>query len=219
MRTLLPALAVSLLTPLTILSAQAAPSWVERSLPIQTATSPFSGGAFERVQSQQLSGRSRRLIRSVIGGAVGGMVGWGIGALVGYQIGGRDCAGDRCQLESVLLGGSAGGTLGLAAGVHLANGRRGNFALDFLSASAVWGFGIGTVFLLEWFKADATPEEQVELRNGQAIILLAIPIVQLITTAQVEVATSRSRGRRQPAGLVVRPLRDGRVALGVGVSF
>ncbi len=192
MRTLLPALAVSLLTPLTILSAQAAPSWVERGLPIQTASSPFSGAAFERVQTQQLSGRSRQLVRSVIGGAVGGMVGWGVGALVGYQIGSRDCTGDRCQLESVLWGGAAGGTLGLAAGVHLANGRQGNFALDFLSTSAACGFGIGTVFLLERFKADATPEEQVELGNDQAIILLAMPVVQPITTAQVEVATSRS---------------------------
>ncbi len=115
-------------------------------------------------------------------------------------------------------GGAAGGTLGLAAGVHLANGRQGNFALDFLSTSAACGFGIGTVFLLERFKADATPEEQVELGNDQAIILLA-----MARRSADHDRPGRGRDitvpRQQPAGSVMRPLRDGRVALGVGVSF
>ena len=71
-----------------------------------------------------------------------------------------------------------GGTLGMALGVHIGNGRRANLALDFLTASAVWGAGVGLVFLLEEFKEGATTQEQEELKEGQAVILLAIPVVQ-----------------------------------------
>ena len=112
-----------------------------------------------------------------------------------------------------------GGTLGLALGVHIGNGRRGNLALDFLTASAVWGAGVGMVFLLEEFKEGATTQEQEELKEGQAVILLVIPVVQLVATALVEQTTGRSRGRRRRTALLVIPMRDGGLGLGTLVRF
>ena len=176
----------------------------------------FSGERSYRVNpAQSLTPGGRMLVV----GAVGGVIGWGAGALVGYQVAGRDCTGQHCELKSILLGGAVGGTLGMALGVHIGNGRRGNFALDFLTAAAVWGAGVGMVFLLEEFKEGATTEEQEDLKGGQAVVLLAIPVVQLVATALVEQTTGRSRGRRQQIALLVIPMRDGGLGLGTLVRF
>ncbi len=75
------------------------------------------------------------------------------------------------------------------------------------------------VFLLEEFKEGATPQEQEDLKEGQAVILLAIPVVQLVATALVEQVTGRSSGRRLQTALLVIPMGDGGLGLGTLVRF
>ena len=205
----------ALLTPAIAVSAQQSRLGATNAQ-VQTARPLFSGG---RSYGVNPAPSLTPLERMGVGGAIGGVIGWGAGALVGYQIAGRDCTGQDCDLESILLGGAVGGTLGMAIGVHVGNRRRGNFALDFLSAAAVWGAGIGLVFLLEEFKEDATTKEQEDLLVGQAVVLLAIPVVQLVATSLVEQMTGRSSGRRQRTALVVIPMGDGGLGLGTRVRF
>lgn len=120
-----------------------------------------------------------------VGRAVGfglllGVAGFAGGALIGSAAS-DEClnADDICIPQAAFFGAAGGGTLGMAAGVHLGNRRRGKFLLDFLVAAAVWGTGI----------AIAAGSEDQDLR---AAVLIAIPIVQLGTTVAVE----RSTGRR-----------------------
>ncbi len=148
-------------------------------------------------------GQGERSIGGAIGAGVGlGLLGWLAGAMVGVGIGSViDC--HMCELVGLAWGGLVGETTGLALGVHLGNGRRGNFALDWLTAAAASVAGIGLV----------------AAADGVVLAAVATPILQLGATVAVERATGRSRARRREARLFVVPQRDGRFALAASVSF
>jgi hypothetical protein len=140
----------------------------------------------------------------ILGGLALGTAGWFAGALLALEIE-EDCGEDFCFFDEVIFLGAATGTTGLALGVHLGNGRRGNFALDLLTAGAVWATG----FVL--FVASDNSDLAVPLA-------FIVPIGQLAATTAVERAKGRAKARRR-AEVFVAPRRDGRVALGASISF
>ena len=81
----------------------------------------------------------------VAAGVVGGGLGMVAGAVGGAVVDGRpddDCI-DFCFGPGFVLGALAGEALGVAAGVHLANGRKGSFLLDLATSAGVLALGIG----------------------------------------------------------------------------
>lgn len=124
--------------------------------------------------------------RGSVGRAIGfgvlfGAAGFVAGALIGDAASDEcDFSSDLCIAEAAFYGAAGGGTLGMAAGVHLGNHRQGNVLLDFLVAGAVWGTGIAIAF--------GTDDDTTQL-----VTLIAIPVVQLGATVAVERATGRRR--------------------------
>lgn len=140
----------------------------------------------------------------IVAGLALGTAGWFAGALLALEIE-KDCGEGLCVLDEVIFLGAATGTTGLALGVHVGNGRRGNFLLDLSTAAAVWGTG----FLI--FVASGNHDLAVPLA-------VLVPIGQLAATTAVERAKGRAKERRR-AQLVVTPLRGGRVAAGAIIRF
>lgn len=114
--------------------------------------------------------------RMFAGGLIGAMVGGLAGALVGVSIEAASTADCRewCGMAGGAFGFLAGETLGLSAGVHLGNDKRGSFALTALAAGAVFVGGI-------WL-AESVP--------GVALVI-AIPTTQLILATEVQRRTAR----------------------------
>ena len=129
---------------------------------------------------------------SVVFGALLGGAGFGLGGLIGALASSNCTSFEYCQLEGLFYGAAAGGTFGMALGVHLGNHRRGNLGLDFLTGAGIWGAGIAVVALSE--------NEAVTTAT-----LIAIPIVQLVSTVLVERLVGRSRARRGAVTLAVGP--------------
>jgi len=104
-------------------------------------------------------------------GAVGGAIGLLGGAIAGAKITEDDC--EDCALLGGVYGAVAGGSTGLALGVHLANGSRGRFLPSLLTSLALGGAGLGMAVLSD------TPE-----------IMIAVPVAQLVSTILIERSTS-----------------------------
>ncbi len=83
--------------------------------------------------------------KMVVGGLIGGAAGLYLGGVFGANLGGGGLNGDDLRgggfddLANALLFGALGESLGMALGIHLANGRRGSYWRD---AIAVAGTGI-----------------------------------------------------------------------------
>jgi hypothetical protein len=109
----------------------------------------------------------------VLGGLAGGAVGYVGGGLVGYAIDARDCGSDDwfCGLGGFVLGAAIGEATLLPLGVHLANGSRGNYG-----QATLLSFGIVAGGML--MALVTTPA-----------VLLAVPVVQLITSVDIERTT------------------------------
>ncbi len=103
---------------------------------------------------------------AIAGGALGAAVGTGIGHVAG---GDRLCGDDTCGFIYGLYGFALGEAIGLPLGVHLAGGRRGNYALELVAATAV-----GALV--------AIPAAKV----GWRAVAFAVPVSQLITAAAIE---------------------------------
>ena len=87
----------------------------------------------------------------VIGAGTGlGLVGFVVGGIAAVAITGNRTGDGIWDLEPLFYGAAAGGTLGMALGVHLGNKRRGNLALDIVTGAAIWGAGIGIVTASDW---------------------------------------------------------------------
>lgn len=130
-----------------------------------------------------------------IGAGLGlGLVGFTAGALAAAEMAEGCSSHEFCQLEAAFYGAAAGGTFGMALGVHLGNMRRGNVAVDFVTGAAIWGAGIGIAAASGWDDTVTT------------VAFVMIPIVQLVSTVAVERAIGRSRlrGRRVSVSLVPR---------------
>jgi hypothetical protein len=113
-----------------------------------------------------------------LGGILGGGAGLFGGALAGYHLsgGGRICGDDSCGLYGGVLGAAVGEMALLPLGVHLANGRRGNYGLELLASVAI---GVGGSALAS--------------DHDSNVWLIAVPVAQLISVVMIERATSRSR--------------------------
>lgn len=111
-----------------------------------------------------------------LGGVVGGGAGLVAGALAGAWLQGSkdpDCI-DFCIGWEPIVGALAGEALGLALGVHLANGRRGSLPLGMLTSAGILTVGaIGG--------------------NNVPPMLLIVPVTQIIATVTVERRTERRR--------------------------
>jgi hypothetical protein len=156
---------------------------------------------------QQQTPQDQGSAAASIGAGIGlGVAGFLAGGLIGSGSASNCTSSDFCQLEAAFYGAAAGGTFGMALGVHLGNGRRGNLALDFLTGALVWGAGIGI--------AAASNSE-----TGYTVAFVTIPIVQLVTTVVVERAVGRSRSRRGDIRVAAVPRVSGGAALAASVAF
>jgi len=145
--------------------------------------------------------------RPLLTGAGLGVAGFFAGGYTGVLLS-RGCdSHEYCSLEAAFYGAAAGGTLGLALGVHLGNRRRGSFALDFLTGAAVWGAGIGLAAVSDW-------DDTVV---WTAFVL--VPIAQLASTVAVERAVGRSRSRGRTAAFTVVPTGPRGALLLGSISF
>lgn len=112
----------------------------------------------------------------ILGGVVGGGVGLVAGMFVGAVLDGRadpDCI-DFCFGPGLVIGLLAGEALGAAAGVHIANGRRGSLPLGMLTSAGILTFGLVA-------------------GNEYPPSLVIVPLSQLIGSIWVERRTARRR--------------------------
>ncbi len=141
------------------------------------------------------------------GAAAGiGALGFVAGGLAASQVD-QDCEDLGC-LEAPFYGAALLGTIGVAVGAHLGNGRRGNLGLDLLTSAGIWGLGIGPI---------------IASQSGDDLavaMFLAVPIVQVLLTTEVERATGRARVRQSAERLSVSlvPLA-GRLGSGVALRL
>ena len=148
----------------------------------------------------------------ILAGVGLGAVGFVAGAFIGFGSAGchSGTSDELCGLGEAIIGGAAGGTLGLALGVHLGNGKRGNFALDLLIATATAAGGVALVA-----KSGVIRQES----EMGTIAVAAIPLVELASTVVVERTVGRSRARSRRLTLSVLPQAGGGVALGGSVAW
>lgn len=116
--------------------------------------------------------------------AAGGVVGGAAGLLAGGLLGGDlTCAGaepedDLCFLPGAFLGGTVGMSLGVPSGVHLTNGRRGDWLLGAAASLTVWGAGVGLMAAMG-FEGP-----------GAVVTFAAVPLGQLVAATVIERDTS-----------------------------
>ncbi|MEW5931380.1 MAG: hypothetical protein AB1941_28265, partial [Gemmatimonadota bacterium] len=105
-----------------------------------------------------------------------------LGGAAGFLAGlaaNRSCEGDEACLLPALAGAVVGETLGLPLGVHVAEGRRGSYALGALASVGVAAAGLGLMSLV----GDSGPPAQ-----GIAVM---VPVAQLLASIAVERRTAR----------------------------
>jgi uncharacterized MAPEG superfamily protein len=135
-------------------------------------TPPATTRATEGVQPE----RRRPPEVLALGGVLGGGAGLVVGVFAGAWLEGpapEDCI-DFCIGWEPIVGALAGEALGLALGVHMANGGRGSLPLGMLTSA-----GILTVGLIGG--------------NNIPPMLLIVPVSQIIATVTVERRTERRR--------------------------
>ena len=110
------------------------------------------------------------------GGLIGGAVGFAGGALIGATLGGGNaiCGDDACGLEEAAYGAIVGQSVLLPLGVHIANGRRGNYGYSLITSMVIGAAGIAAVHATN----DGAP-------------FIAVPVLQLVSSILIERATSK----------------------------
>lgn len=167
---------VCLALPLALLASRPAHAQVPDPLPALLAPPVVSAAAApgERVARAQREGASGGTL--AMGGLVGGGVGMFVGMFAGAALDGpppEDCI-DFCFGPGLVYGTLLGEALGVAAGVHLANGRHGSLSRGALTSAGILALGL------------LVGSEQPEL-------LLVVPVGQIIGAATVERRTARHR--------------------------
>ncbi len=166
MRLSLMTLALALAAPVTGAAQQRAPEFVAWRAP---APGPAPPGA--RVEPAD---RGHSTPRLVLGGVLGGGVGLGLGALIGGALGGGDtlCGDDPCGFAEAIFGAIGGEVALLPLGVHLANGRRGNYGLSLLASAGIAAGGLA-------------------LAGGgdHGEVLAAVPVLQIVSSILIERGT------------------------------
>jgi hypothetical protein len=127
--------------------------------------------------------------RTVLGAALGGVVGAALGGIVGASIADDGCDEgnpDDCLGEAIpgfLWGAGIGSTVGIPAGAHLGNGRRGSVGRSLLASAAIFGAELVALNLL-------VDDGRSEHKSTVVAIALAAPVVQTIASVHVERRTS-----------------------------
>lgn len=111
----------------------------------------------------------------ILGGAVGVIAGSiAIGLPLAYALEPTD---DDLSTPGIIIGLQLGQALGIPTGVHLARGRRGKYGRALLLSAAAAAIGTALLWTDDF---DAVFED----RRNQ-VVLIAVPIVQLITSIHV----------------------------------
>jgi hypothetical protein len=121
----------------------------------------------------------------VAGGLAGGVAGLFVGGVIGAKsVGLTGCTAgcDESALYLALLGAAVGETLSLPLGVHLTNRRQGSYLPAMLASVALTGTGIWIAFSLP-----ETPAGD----KGRSITMITVPVLQLVSSIQIERQTAR----------------------------
>jgi hypothetical protein len=112
----------------------------------------------------------------VLGGLAGGVVGFFAGGYAGAAAGGGDrvCGDDPCGFEEAIWGATAGVSTFIPLGVHLANGRRGNYGAELAASLVVGVAGLGLAY-----------------SSNSGVPLVLVPVGQLVTSMLIERAAAR----------------------------
>lgn len=163
---------------LLFLAALCAPRTAHaQSIDPRLAVPPLEPGRIgpgARMMSDDAEARGAALEWLAVGGVVGGGVGLAGGLLIGALVDGppeADCI-IYCFSPAMVVGALAGEALGIAAGVHLANGRDGSLLLGTAASSGI--------LLLGFVAGLEAPG-----------IGLIIPIGQIVGAMAVERSTER----------------------------
>lgn len=159
-------LVLALAAPVTAAAQQRTPEFVAWRAPAPGPATPAAG-----VEPADGGHSTPRL---VVGGLLGGGVGLGLGALVVGALGGGDtlCGDDPCGFAEAIFGAIGGVVTLLPLGVHLANGRRGNYGLSLLASAGIAAAGLA-------------------LAGGgdHGEVLVAVPVLQLVSSILIERGT------------------------------
>jgi hypothetical protein len=136
-----------------------------------------------------------------------GVAGFIAGGLAAGNAAVGDCEDLGC-LEAAFYGAAALGTVGVALGAHLGNGRRGDLLLDLATAAGIWVAGIGPI--LATGKGDGP---------YAVAAFIGVPIAQVVVTAAVERARGRTKARARRADLSIIPLVGRAPGLAVRLRF
>ncbi len=166
------------LTALLLLSLLPAAGLSAQSAQVTTFvrwSPPPVGGPVATLRPAAPSGGTS-VLGMTAGGLLGGAVGFAGGALIGATLGGGNaiCGDDACGLEEAAYGAIAGQSILLPLGVHIANGRRGNYGFSLITSVVIGAAGIVAV--------DAT-------NDGSPFIV--VPVLQLVSSILIERATSK----------------------------
>lgn len=148
--------------------------------------------------------RQPSLALPILGGLLAAGAGFFGGALIGIA---AECDGlcdnsdDLEGLEGAIIGAIVGETLLFPVGVHLGNGRHGNFALDLGTAVGITGASLAAGYA-----------------TGEGGIVILGVLAQMIGTVAVERATGRARMDQRAIRISVLPTPNG-TAIGASVAF
>jgi hypothetical protein len=126
-------------------------------------------------------------VRVVLGALVGGAAGMLIGGYSGFRLEESlsDPCREMCGLGGMILGSFLGGSIGMSAGAHMANGRAGNLPGGI---GATIGVGAGSAFIAGGLMS--------QMEAGSAVLFVFVPAIQVYTAVTVERNTGRRRSSR-----------------------
>jgi hypothetical protein len=109
----------------------------------------------------------------IAGGALAGTAGFFAGALVGGSIADGGIFGEEgcdvedlgCLINGILAGAAIGESILLPVGVHLGNGRRGNFPVGLVTSMGLAGLGVAAAYAVN-DPAPLVPAAVVQLVVG-----------------------------------------------------
>ena len=167
----LPILAV---VPLLAFGAPAAAT--QRPGPLALQGSPSLRPAAEAMPwAAQEGGPSTLALAGggLLGGAAGFFGGGFLGAVIACD---QDDTADEgfCAIGGFVVGASIGESALIPLGVHLANGRRGNYGLSLLASAAIAGVGLA-----------------VAIPQGEGAWLIPVPLAQIASSIAIERATAK----------------------------
>jgi hypothetical protein len=163
------ALLLLLALPLVAVHSQA-----QQTIPLLSPHEDRSSAPTTHPQLSLLAPNPKRsAVLLTLGGLGAATLGTFAGAALGARVTTRYPCED-CGLEGLIYGGVAGGSTLLPLGVHLANGRRGNYGAALLASLGIGAAGLG-----------------VAIASQEGAVMLSVPVLQLVSSIAIERGTSR----------------------------